>query len=191
MTRHLRNRRHNYFINKKFQVEFITKFCSLVIIGAILSGAIIYLLSRSTVTTTFENSRLMIRSTADFILPTVLLSSSIVIVFIGLMTIGLTLLTSHKIVGPLYRIERDIDEVASGNLTKHFKVRDKDEIKKLAESLDKMTMSIKDSIGDVKSTLAELDTAVTAYSKNENENTLTGLRSKVKDLKAVLSKFNT
>jgi len=114
----MENRRHNYFIKKEFQRNFIIKFCTLVVIGAALSGGIIYTLSKSTVTTTFENSRLMIKSTADFILPSVLLASAVVIAVIGLATIAITLFTSHRIAGPLYRLEKDVEEVAAGNLYK-------------------------------------------------------------------------
>ena len=99
------NRRRTYFIKKKFQRNFIIKFCVLAIAGAIISGAIVYMMSKSTVTTTFENSRLTIKSTADFILPAVLLSTFVFVVFIGIATVLVTLFASHKIAGPLYRME--------------------------------------------------------------------------------------
>ena len=115
------NRRKNYYIKKEFQRNFILKFCLVVLIGSGLSGAIIYLMSTATVTTSFENLRLVIKSTADYILPAVFLSSVIVIIITGAATIFITLFTSHKIAGPLYRIEQDIRklprEISSRNLT--------------------------------------------------------------------------
>jgi methyl-accepting chemotaxis protein len=151
------NRRRNYFIKKKFQADFILKFCSLVVAGSILSGLIIYLMSKSTVTTVFENSRLTIKSTADFILPAVLLSSLVVIVVIGLATIVVTLFVSHRIAGPLYRMEKDVQEVASGNLKKRFKLRSTDELKLLAESLDGMAQNLRQDVDDIKSAASELE----------------------------------
>ena len=71
MKNQSQNRRRNYFIKKRFQTNFIIKFCALVAIGSIISGTIIYLMSRAALTTTFENSRLAIKSTADYILPAV------------------------------------------------------------------------------------------------------------------------
>ena len=143
MEREFKNRRKNYFIKKKFQRNFIIKFCALVIIEAIIFGAIVYMMSKATVTTTFEDSRLVIKSTADFILPTILLGSAAVIVFTGLITVIITLFTSHRIAGPLYSMEKDIEEVASGNLKKKFDLRQEDEIKELAASLDKMTQTLR------------------------------------------------
>ncbi|MDO8525289.1 MAG: hypothetical protein Q7S07_02235, partial [Candidatus Omnitrophota bacterium] len=75
-----RNRRRQYYIKKEFQRNFILKFCLLVLTGSVISGVIVYLMSRATVTTSFEGLRLVIKSTADYILPAVLLSGMIVVV---------------------------------------------------------------------------------------------------------------
>ncbi len=177
-------RRRNYYIKKKFQRNFILKFCTLVVIGSLISGLIIYGMSRTTVTTTFENSRLTIKSTADYILPTVLLSSVVVIILIGVATIFITLFTSHKIAGPLYRMEKDVGEVASGNLRVRFNLRSGDELKALAVSLDVMAQALKGRIAEMKSILNELeaDSALPGASIE--------IKNKVKKLREVIEKFN-
>ncbi|MGA2775900.1 MAG: methyl-accepting chemotaxis protein [Candidatus Omnitrophota bacterium] len=157
MVDNFKNKRRNYFIDKRFQSDFILKFCTLVITSSVISGLIIYLMSRSTLTTVFDNSRLTIKSTADFILPAVLLASAIVIVLIGLATVWVTIFTSHRIAGPLYRMTKDIEEVAGGNLKKRFSLRNHDELKRLAASFDKMTESLRESIASIKETVAQLD----------------------------------
>ncbi len=177
----MKNRRRNYFIKKKFQRNFILKFCTLVTIGAIISGTIIYMMSKATVTTTFENSRLTIKSTADFILPAVLLSSAIVIIVIGLAAVAVTLFASHRIAGPLYRMEKDIEGVASGNLKKRFNLRITDEIKVLAEGLDNMTQALRADIDRIKRSVDELE------SIDDSEE----LKKKIQELKGTLSKFKT
>lgn len=174
------NRRKQFFIKKKFQFDFIIQFCVLVMIGSFISGLVIYLMSKSTVTTAFENSRLTIKSTADFILPAVLLGSAMVIVLIGLATVWITLFTSHRIAGPLYRMEEDVEKVAGGNLKVKFHLRDNDELKRLAASLDKMTESLKSSMALIKETVAELDDRVTPE-----------LKPKLESLKAAVNKFTT
>ncbi len=181
MKNQSQNRRRNYFIKKRFQANFIIKFCALVAIGSIISGTIIYLMSKAALTTTFENSRLAIKSTADYILPAVLLSSSVVIVFIGLAAIIITLFASHKIAGPLYRMEKDIQEVAAGNLKKRFNLRKSDELKALDKSLDDMTLAIRQDIDKAKRGIAELES--TAQSEEAKE--------KLKKLKNIIAKFNT
>lgn len=175
-------RRKNYYIKKEFQRNFILKFCSLVVIGALISGAIIYIKSVSTVTTTFENSRLAIKSTADFILPAILMSSFIVIILTGLATIAITLFTSHKIAGPLYRIEKDAEEIASGNLNTRFHLRGGDEIKALAAKLDDMAQSLRLKVAAIKDALASLE----ASAKDASPET----KKSIQDLKETVSKFN-
>lgn len=177
----LRERRKNYYIGKKFQKKFIMKFCALIIMGSFISGAIIYLMSKATVTTIFENSRLTIKSTADFILPAVVLSSAVMIILIGLATIAVTLFTSHRIAGPLYRIEKDVDDVAAGNLKKTFNLRTTDEMKSIAASLDAMVRSLRSNVVAVKNIAAEL----ASLPANDQ------VKEKMKKLKEELEKFST
>ena len=176
------NRRKNYYIKKEFQRNFILKFCGLVAAGAMISGSIIYIAAMSTVTTTFENSRLTIKTTADYILPSVLLSSLIVMVLIGFAAIVVTLFTSHKIAGPLYRIEKDLDELASGNLNVKFMLRGGDEIKKLAANLDNVTRSLKVKIEGIKAALALVE--------GSTKDLPSEIKKKVQSLKDAISKFN-
>ena len=65
----MKTRRKKYFINKGFQVEFVLKFCGLVALGCVIFGVALYVLSKNTLTTSFENSRLVVKSTADYLLP--------------------------------------------------------------------------------------------------------------------------
>lgn len=176
----LQERRKNYYIGKKFQRRFIFKFCLLVIAGSLISGAMIYLMSGTTVTTIFDNARLTIKSTSDFILPSVLLASLIMIVLIGLATIFMTLFTSHRIAGPLYRMEKDIDEVAAGNLTKVFNLRASDELKAMAASLNALVHSLASKIAPVKSMVDELSAMSTGDQAKE----------KIKQIKKELDKFS-
>lgn len=177
MDKPVLERRRHYYINKRFQRDFILKFCALALVGSIISGYIIYMMSRATVTTTFENSRLTIKSTADYILPAVFLATAIVIVLVGIATVFITLFTSHKIAGPLYRIEKDIDEVTSGNLKVLFHLRSGDEIKPIVARLNAMVESLRHRVADIKAIVNELDTE-----KNQE---------KIKRLKDAVDKLKT
>ncbi|MCM8791026.1 MAG: methyl-accepting chemotaxis protein [Candidatus Omnitrophica bacterium] len=166
--RKIEERRKRYYIGKKFQRDFILRFCALVVLGALLSGIIVYVMSTSTVTTTFENSRLVIKSTAEYILPLLLLSSAIVIILVGIATIFITLFTSHKISGALYRMEIGAGEIASGNLTAKLNLRRQDQIKPLAVSLEVMTQTLRTRISRIKKICSELERiSISAEVKDE------------------------
>ena len=155
----LQNRRKNYYIKKQFQRNFILKFCALVVAGSAITGLVIYLMSRSAVCTSFENSRLVIKSTADFILPAVLLSSAVSVILISLATIVITLFASHKIAGPLYRLEKDVQEIASGNLKVVFRLREDDELKALLGSMNDMVNALRGRIAGAKEGLKTLESS--------------------------------
>jgi len=99
-------KRKNYFINKAFQTEFILKFCGLVIIGSLVFGIILYMLSKNALTTSFENSRLVIKSTADYIFPGLLFGGLLVAVFTAIAAGVVVMFMTHRIAGPMYRFEK-------------------------------------------------------------------------------------
>jgi methyl-accepting chemotaxis protein len=144
-------RRRNYFIKKRFQTKFILKFCALVVLGAVISGVILYLLSRGTVTTAFVNSRLSIVSTADYILPALIGSGLVSIALISIATAVVVMYLSHRIAGPLFRIERSAKEIGSGNLAIKIRLRSTDEITRMADGLNEMTESLRKSLSGIKS----------------------------------------
>jgi methyl-accepting chemotaxis protein len=191
MEEQILHRRKKYFIDRKFQAVFILRFCLLVVFGAVISGFVIYFMSRSTVTTSFENSRLVIKSTADYILPAVMLGSALVIVFIGVAAIGVTLFTSHRIAGPLYRIEKDVQEVASGNLKKTFDLRHTDEIRLLAESLNQMTASLRGRVNTVKSSFEELEKALARAENTLGVTLPEGVKDKISEIRKEMSKLES
>ena len=100
------NRRKQYFINKEFQLSFILKFCSILLVGIIVSTVLLILVSRGTLTSSFENSQLTIKNTATALLPSILLCNLITLGLITLVTIVLTLLVSHKLAGPMFRFQK-------------------------------------------------------------------------------------
>lgn len=188
MSTNFHNRRRNYYIKKEFQRNFILKFCALVVMGSCVSGAILYVMSRSTVTTTFENSRLTIKSTADYILPMVLSSSIIVLILVGIATIIITLLTSHKIAGALFAIEKHVDEVAKGDLTAEFRLRAGDQIRPLAVGLNVMVAQLRAGVKEIKKCVSELEASCESSMPSGVH---PDIRNKLKDLKSKAEIFRT
>ncbi|MFC1645704.1 HAMP domain-containing protein [Candidatus Omnitrophota bacterium] len=150
------NRRRDYFIKKKFQSKFIIRFCALVVLGAVITVVSLYLLSGDTVTTAFVNSRLSIVRTSDYILPLLIGSSLISIVLISIATAVVIKYLSHRIAGPLYKIEKYVKEIGEGNLNLKINLRSTDEIREMTDSLNEMTRNIKDHVVQIKSRVADL-----------------------------------
>jgi len=143
-------------VKMQFQRDFILKFCGIIICGALILAGIVYALSATSTTTVFENSRLVIKSTADFLLPLLLLSGLVAIVTAGILTIVFTLIISHRIAGPLYRLEKDIAEVNNGNLSMEIRVRKDDELQDLAKSLNQMLKIISNTVSVVNKEIVDI-----------------------------------
>jgi methyl-accepting chemotaxis protein len=149
-------KRRQYFVQKDFQSKFILKFCMVLLIGIIISIGLLFLLSKNTLTSSFEHSRLVIKNTASAILPSVFLSHLIAFVLITLLTIVITLLVSHKLAGPLFRFQKELKEIASGDLSNVVKMRKDDQVKVIADSLNQMRVNLQIKILDIKEEVEQI-----------------------------------
>jgi methyl-accepting chemotaxis protein len=142
--------RRQYFVQKDFQFKFILKFCLVLLIGIIISTGLLFLFSKNTLTSSFDQSKLVIKNTAFAILPSVLLSNLITLALITLATIVVTLLISHKIAGPLFRFQKELTQIGEGNLTQVISLRKKDQITSIADNLNQMRTNLHEKILTIK-----------------------------------------
>lgn len=73
-----------------------------------------------------------------------------------LLTATFFLLLSHRIAGPIYRIERSIQGVEQGDLTMRVYLRDKDEFKDLGDLFNSMTGNLNDRVNKVQQAVIQL-----------------------------------
>lgn len=148
-------RRRHYFIDKKFQTSFTIDFLLLII--ATISVTLLFLFySHDTVTVGYTGSEVKLLTTIDFFLPTLLLSALAVIIVSGVVGIIVLILISHRIAGPLFRFERSLDELCNGDLTRRYKLREKDQFKELADGVNKLAEVTNVKIGSIKTQTAEI-----------------------------------
>ena len=169
------HRRKQHFIKKGYQTRFILKFCLLVLVGAVISSVLLYWLAQGSLTSTYENSRLAVRSTSTAILPAVIWTNLITLGLVAVATVFVVLYVSHKIAGPLFRFEKELSEIAEGDLTKVIHLRRRDEVTEMADSLNRMTASLRERLKELQ---GELDEAARIA---EEENASERLRGKLED----------
>lgn len=142
-------KRRNYLIKKDFQLKFILKFCLLLFIGVVISTVLLFLFCQDTLTSSFQQSRLVIENTGLAILPSVVYTNLITLGLIALATITVTLFVSHKIAGPMFRFQKELEDVGKGNLTRKVTFRSKDQIGDMAVSLNNMIGSLHEKVLDI------------------------------------------
>ncbi len=133
-----RIKRHIYFIEKSFQAKFIMKFCGLVALGGLLTIGLLYLWAAGATTVSIVNSRVVVNTTADFILPLLIQTVIIVTMIVAIAAILVTLFVSHKIAGPLYRFKKVMEAMGEGDFLSQVKIRKGDQLQDLAKIFDDM-----------------------------------------------------
>ncbi len=194
----MKSKRRNYFINKGFQTEFILKFCGLVALGAVIFGIILYVFSSRTLTTSFENSRLVVKSTADYLLPGLLFGGVIVAILTAMASSIIVLLMTHRVAGPLYRFEKQAQKIGSGEISSDLKIRKKDQFQNLVGAFNRMTQDLGAGLLKVIGVSGKLDNLIEKLSDSANKEMLlkedikkivSELREDKKDLRKALAYF--
>jgi len=184
--------RNIQFLSDGFQRKFVIRFCVVAILGAVISGTIIYMMSKATVTTTFEGARLTIKSTADYILPAVLLSSAVIVIFLAVSSIAILFFAYRRMKVYLCQIEDEIEKADSGDLNVHLNFRRKDdEFKILALSLNKLIHDFKKIVVAAKDDIGNLESDLDSFEQKSDEKVPKKMRHQLEQLKDELSKFNT
>jgi len=144
-----RPKRKQVYINKNFQTRFIVKFVLVLVIGGAISIGLTFFATQDTLTTTFANSRLVIQKTAVAIMPSVIYTTLVTTAVVGLIMVIVALLVSHKIAGPVYRFEKDIERIAKGDLKNHVNIRKDDQFQEVAASLNTMIDHLNASLSEI------------------------------------------
>ncbi len=184
-------KRRLFFIDKSFQTKFIVKFCIIVVMLSWVIGGTIFFISQDSTTVAIRNEKIIVKPTVDFIMPVLIETLAVVTFFSGMVVLVMTLLTSHRIAGPAYRLKREVNLLKKGNLKRSFKIRTNDQLQDLASSLEEMSnilcqrhVELKQSFGRLQRVLTESESSSGADHKNQVLKTL-------KDLEKALEYFKT
>jgi signal transduction histidine kinase len=131
------DRRKVFFIKKKFQLHYIVfVFLAMLLTTVICVGGIYYLIWQ-TVAKEFAVPELI----EDVLIPALGKANMVLLVALPLAFLLMLLLSvfvSHKIAGPIYRTERDLDEIVKGDYARRIKLRDGDDLQELADGINKL-----------------------------------------------------
>lgn len=95
-----------------------------------------------------------------------------------------SIFVSHKIAGPIYRFEKETKAIGEGDLTVKFKLRKGDEMKELADALEKMVGALRNKIKDALESAGELSGGLEKLVGESTEE-----RRIISNLKTSLSRF--
>jgi len=77
----------------------------------------------------------------------------LILAFLGFIFLSWrTLILSHRFAGPIYRLEKDLADIAKGDFSIRIKFRKKDELKSIAEGINKILDEMEKRAGNRKET---------------------------------------
>jgi methyl-accepting chemotaxis protein len=137
------NKRRTVFIQRAFQGRFIAWMLVMILLFAVCSAFILYLLLASDLQSEARSAHLRIADTWQKLGTSIVIGNLVSAVFAGICVAVVVLYISHKIAGPLYRFQKLFGEVGRGNLDLSASLREHDQMKELAAAFDEMLEALR------------------------------------------------
>ena len=191
-----RFRRRQYLIKARFQLSYVGLILVLIIITACICSYVVYYTSLITLgeklAAVYPQGRLV--SIVQMVNSRILLSIILITPFI----IMIGIYFSHKIAGPIFRIESFLKDMAAGNLSQNLTLRKGDELVSLADGINDVRNNLvsaidshKDRLDSLLSKLEELRASLPANFKEDIEiiSILDNISNEIKAFRASLDKY--
>jgi methyl-accepting chemotaxis protein len=81
--------------------------------------------------------------------------------------LALAIFLPQKLAGPLYRVQKSLEEIRSGDLTAKVILRKGDTLTDLAAAVNETTTGLRDRVQEVKEIQAELDQIIASLEHQE------------------------
>ena len=143
--------RKNYFIAKGMQSKFAGTILLLVFLITVITACNIYVLgsfflqTQATLNET-QTTEGMMRHFVTQLWPRLLLLVLVNVIIIFIVSI----MYSHQIAGPAYKLEKSIQRIASGDLTFEVTLRKNDNLKELAAAINGMLSKFRNTLASAR-----------------------------------------
>jgi signal transduction histidine kinase len=124
-----------FFIKKRFQIHYLLFVLVAMVLISIICIAGTYYLVWQTVAGEIAVPELI----AEVLIPALLKVNFLLLLSLPLAFVIMILFSiavSHKIAGPIERIEKDLDEIVKGDYSRRIKLRADDDLQELADGIN-------------------------------------------------------
>ena len=143
-------KRRNYFIKKELQGKYVLIYFAMVVIGTVLFALLFSLISANTLSISYDNYNLQVGTTPKILVHKFLAAEWLFILLGGLTVVIVAIFLSHRVAGPLYKLERSVNGMISGNFASTIYLRRKDEGQELAEKLNQLNEMLSAKIQEMR-----------------------------------------
>ena len=181
-------------LQRAFTLRFGLKLCLLILLGG---GALLFLLYLSLAANVGSSYTQAIYTIYDLklrILPLIFASSySLLVLFVVTIAVAaISVFYSHKIAGPIFRLERNMEQIGSGDLTVSTRLRGGDQLSLLADDLNSMVRSLNHTARGLSEALEEAKRSEEALREllSRGEPAQEEIRAAIDDLRRTLVGLN-
>jgi methyl-accepting chemotaxis protein len=111
----------------------------------------------------------------------------VIVLFVVIFIAGIFI--SHKVAGPMYRIEKSADAIRGGDLSASFRIRRSDEMKEIASALERMINSLQSDFAKMKAADRALDEKMRDIEPQIKREDAVKLKNIIGMINGVLSKY--
>lgn len=192
-------KRRNFFIKKDFQGKLILGYFLFVTAGCLFFLFLLGLFSADSLTILYDNHDLQLGNTPIMLLKKTLTAHWVFIVVGSALLVVAAMFLTHRIAGPLFRLEKTLDSMLKGKLDDTIFLRTNDEGKDLAKKLNdfnaNLSLSVKnlhanaDAVADLLEQARLKTQSLTEEQQEEFQVIFWNIEEKNKRIKAVCSSY--
>ena len=148
-------------LERAFKIRFGLKLCFFTLLGGAAVVLLLYFSLSRQLGDSYGSAIYTIYDLKIRALPLIFASFYSVLI-LGLVTAAIaaiSVLFSHRIAGPLYRLEKNLDAIASGDLTVSTRFRGMDQLSSLADEMNAMVRSLNHASRSVMDSAEDLKAA--------------------------------
>lgn len=183
--------RVRYLISRSFQFKFVGSFVLVLIVLGLITHSFLYFVAGQEISNSLFDAHATLKHTWQLLFPTVLTMYLALIISGAMVSYALIIYLSHKIAGPLFRLEQDLTAVSAGKISTRIKLRATDQIQEIMGAFNDMTSSIDDRISNAKNTLNDIEALSEKIAESaENPEDSVNMKQEIEKLKNILDEFN-
>lgn len=131
-------KRRNYLINKELQGRQVLLYFAMVVVGTALFSLLFGMFTANTMSISYDNYTLQVGTTPRVLFLKFFTAQWLFVLVGGLAVTIIAIFLSHRVAGPLYKLERSVEAMTDGDFASAIFLRRKDEGQALAEKLNQL-----------------------------------------------------
>ncbi|MCW7755078.1 hypothetical protein OOT00_13900 [Desulfobotulus sp. H1] len=182
------HKRRTYILAQTSQPKYIFSYFILFCLSLLVFSCLFSFMSMNTTTIVYANNEISVGSTPHILLSRMLGSGWIVVTIGGFLLFLFSILMTHRVAGPAYRIEKSLSEMLAGSFGRKTILRQYDELKPIARQVTALSILIAERQDDLRKHNREMEERIQAMPLNKEDKA--ALMDKNKEVETILQAFH-